>query len=161
MRTAEARLRAFAVQVCPYGHTCGGRRLSDKCRTVVSKEGFPDSFKGTPSKGEQMQSERWLFSAPRPRATSGVRAWQPSRDHQAGKGTPKPTKAQPQEKSLRSRLLFCGQKSALTEFPLQLNAADGRHQCVMIFWIFKRASHCSPKAFRSCFCETSVDDMRQ
>ena len=81
----------------------------------------------------------------------------------SGKVTRNSTKAQPQGKSLRSRLLFCMQKIALTEFPLHppRNAADGRHQCMMSFWIFKRASHCSPKVFRSCFCETSVDDMRQ
>ena len=45
----------------------------------------------------------------------------------SGKVTRNSTKAQPQGKSLRSRLLFCMQKSALTELPLHppRNAADG------------------------------------
>ena len=36
---------AYSVQVCAAAPTCGGRLLSDKSRTVVSKEIFPDCYR--------------------------------------------------------------------------------------------------------------------
>lgn len=43
---AGAVRSADAVQVCPFGPTCGGRRLSDRSRTGVSKEGISGYFGG-------------------------------------------------------------------------------------------------------------------
>ena len=66
---AGAVRAADSVQVCAAAPTCGGRLLSDKCRTVVSKEGISGFFLGG----------RWAETGETPVGTDGendgARAW--------------------------------------------------------------------------------------
>ena len=56
-RLAGAVRAADAVQVCPYGPTCGGRFLSGLRRAVVSKKGLQD-VEGRKEKSGQKASSR-------------------------------------------------------------------------------------------------------
>ena len=71
---AGAVRAADAVQVCPFGPTCGGRLLSDKCRTVVLKEGISRCFGGGIVEVRPCSPEGHLSTLWGPRATSGARA---------------------------------------------------------------------------------------
>ena len=71
---AGAVRTADAVQVCPFGPTYGGRLLSDKCRTVVLKEGISRCFGGGIVEVRPCSPEGHLSTLWGPRATSGARA---------------------------------------------------------------------------------------
>ena len=71
---AGAVRAADAVQVCPFGPTCGGRLLSDKCRTVVLTEGISRCFGGGIVEVRPCSPEGHLSTLWGPRATSGARA---------------------------------------------------------------------------------------
>ena len=55
---ADSVRAADSVQVCPFGPTCGGRRLSGLRRTVVSKEEISRCFGGNTEACSHMQTGR-------------------------------------------------------------------------------------------------------
>ena len=46
------------MQVCPFAPACGGRLLSDKCRTVVSKDGISRCFGEGDTEGRAAKADR-------------------------------------------------------------------------------------------------------